>query len=379
MRRLLLGLIATLALAGSAEAANRFWVPITVTGAANNGSGLCRIQVGAGLATGKVTGETVTVAGVTGATGCNVTTTITAIDATHIDLVGTTFGGAYVNGGTVAGGTWNATNIGNWGTSSGTGSGAAIPGSADNATFDGASGGAPVTVAANIGGTNTINTFTWGAFTSTLDFDTNNVSITVTGSPCMSGTGTGASRKFLSAGATFTCTLTTVAAGLVTMQVTTSLDAASDFSAAWVFTGSNAANRGVQLGALTSWGAFTVGTNASNGSFQFFGGGTLASLAFTGPGLLIFPSATTTTITGAFAWTGNSVGTPSLVAASSPGSAATIHASAASTMDKMSIRDLTFNTSTVTITNGYDFGGNTGTYTLTNPAGGGGGIIGGGS
>ncbi len=135
--RLILAAIAVLLLAGSAEAANRFWVPLTVTGAANNGSGLCRIQVGAGLATGKVTGETVTVASVSGATGCNVTTTITAIDSTHFDLVGTTFGGAYVSGGTVAGGTWNATNIGNWGTSSGTGSGAAIPGTADAVTFDG--------------------------------------------------------------------------------------------------------------------------------------------------------------------------------------------------------------------------------------------------
>ncbi len=378
MRRVLAALAAILLAGSAAEAANRFWVPIAVTGAANNGSGLCRLTVGAGLATGKVTGETVTVASVGGATGCNVTTTITAIDATHIDLVGTTFGGVYTSGGTIAGGTWNATNIGNWGTASGTGSGAAIPGTADSVIFDASSGGAPVTVAANIGGTNTIGSFTWGAFTSTLDFDTNNPSIIINGVTCFSGSGTGA-RKILTAGATFTCNITTSAPSLVTMATTTNLDGASDFSGTWVFTGSNAFVRGF-LGGGLSYGTLTIATNASSGGVNITGANTFATLNFAGPGVLSFPSAVTTTITNAFAFAGASAVAPSLIfAGNGPLVLGTIHATAASTMDKVAIQNLTFNTSTVTITNGYDLGGNSGTYTLTNPIfGGGNGVIGGG-
>ncbi len=367
--RLILAVLATFLFIGGAEAANRFWVPIAVTGAVSGTGGVCRLTTGANLATGKVTGETVTVASVGGATGCNVTTTITAIDSTHIELVGTTFGGAYTSGGTIAGGTWNATNIGNWGTTTGGAGGSAIPGTADAVIFDGASGGAPVTVAASIGGTETIGSFTWGAFTSTLDFDTNNPSITVTGVTCFSGSGSGA-RKILTAGATFTCSITTSAPSLVTMATTTNLDGASDFSGTWVFTGSNAFVRGF-LGGGLSYGTLTIATNASSGGVNITGANTFGTLNFTGPGVLSFPSAVTTTITNAFAFAGASATAPSLIfAGNGPLVLGTLHATAASTMDKVAIRDLTFNTSTVTITNGYDLGGNSGTYTLANPASG---------
>jgi hypothetical protein len=365
--RLILTALALVALAGAAEAANRFWVPITVTGAANNGSGACRIQVGAGLATGKVTGETVTVASVTGATGCNVTTTITAIDSTHIDLVGTTFGGAYVSGGTISGGTWNATNIGNWGTSSGTGSGAAIPGTSDAVTFDGSSGGGIVTVAANIGGTNTITGFTWGQWTGTLDFDTNNVPITVTGTGCFTGSGTGA-RKILMTGATWTCTATTAAASLVTMTTTTNLDAGSDFAATWVLTGSNAFLRGFLGGSQATWGTLQVDANAGAGCVGITGANTFAAISFTGPGCLSFPATTTTTITGGASWTTAS-GIP-IILSNQPGSLATLHLTAAGTAGSnahpFAFRDITTNTSTMTAV-GYDTGDNAGTITITAP------------
>src|SRR5882724_9321135 len=98
--------------------ANRFWVPIAVTNLTDNGSGLCRITVGATLATGKVTGETVKIAGIVGATEGNGTWVITAISSTQFDLQGSTFGLAYVSGGTISGGTWNSTNVGNWSTTS---------------------------------------------------------------------------------------------------------------------------------------------------------------------------------------------------------------------------------------------------------------------
>ncbi len=70
-----------------------------VTGAADNGGGLIRIETAstANLATG----EQVSIAGVTGTTEANGTWTITVVDPTHFDLQGSTFANAYSAGGTV--------------------------------------------------------------------------------------------------------------------------------------------------------------------------------------------------------------------------------------------------------------------------------------
>lgn len=88
--------------------------------------------------------------------------------------------------------TWDTTNTGGGGTGgikwasasggsttcSGGGAGGS-PASSDNATFDGLSGGGTVTV--NFGGLITLAAFDMGAFTGTIDFATNNNSITLTG------------------------------------------------------------------------------------------------------------------------------------------------------------------------------------------------------
>ena len=71
----------------------------TVTGAANNGSGHIRLAVVS--TTGVTTGDSVTVAGVVGTTEANGNWTVTVIDLTHIDLQTSTFTNAYVSGGTV--------------------------------------------------------------------------------------------------------------------------------------------------------------------------------------------------------------------------------------------------------------------------------------
>ncbi|MCU1327431.1 MAG: hypothetical protein JWN34_2801, partial [Bryobacterales bacterium] len=68
-----------------------------VTGAANNGSGLIRLAVAS--TTNIITGNKVTVSGVTGTTEANGTWTVTLIDGTHLDLQGSTFTNAYVSGG----------------------------------------------------------------------------------------------------------------------------------------------------------------------------------------------------------------------------------------------------------------------------------------
>lgn len=74
---------------------------LTITGAANNGSGLIRLSV-ADTSTFE-TGEIKTVSDVTGTTEANGTWTITVADATHIDLQGSTFTNAWVSGGTIGG------------------------------------------------------------------------------------------------------------------------------------------------------------------------------------------------------------------------------------------------------------------------------------
>jgi hypothetical protein len=75
---------------------------LSITGAANNGSGLIRLTV-ASTSTFS-TGQKKIVAGVTGATEANGRWTITVVDATHIDLQGSTFANFYVSGGTIGGG-----------------------------------------------------------------------------------------------------------------------------------------------------------------------------------------------------------------------------------------------------------------------------------
>ena len=71
----------------------------SVSGAANNGSGLIRLTVNySGF---WVTGDRVTVSGVAGVTAANGTWTVIVIDGTHIDLQTSSFSGRYTSGGTV--------------------------------------------------------------------------------------------------------------------------------------------------------------------------------------------------------------------------------------------------------------------------------------
>ena len=75
---------------------------LVITGAANNGSGLVRLTV-TSTAT-FATGQVKKVAGVVGTTEANGSWTITIVDATHIDLQGSTFANNYISGGTIGGG-----------------------------------------------------------------------------------------------------------------------------------------------------------------------------------------------------------------------------------------------------------------------------------
>ena len=69
-----------------------------VSGAANNGSGLIRITTS--VSHGYITGDQVDVEAVGGVPNANGQWVITVINATHFDLIGSTFAGAYTSGGT---------------------------------------------------------------------------------------------------------------------------------------------------------------------------------------------------------------------------------------------------------------------------------------
>lgn len=72
---------------------------LTVTNAANNGSGLIRLTVSS--TTTLTTGQEVGVSSVGGTTEANDTWIITVIDGSNIDLQGSVFSNAYTSGGTV--------------------------------------------------------------------------------------------------------------------------------------------------------------------------------------------------------------------------------------------------------------------------------------
>ena len=70
----------------------------SITNVVNNGSGLCRIT---SANHGLTTGARVTVTGVVGVSGANITATITKVDSNTYDLDGSTFSGSYSSGGAV--------------------------------------------------------------------------------------------------------------------------------------------------------------------------------------------------------------------------------------------------------------------------------------
>lgn len=76
----------------------------TITGVADNGSGLCRLTVGS--TTNIATGEIHNTSGIGGAVECNGQSPITVVDATHIDLQDLHFvaGDTYTSSGTISGG-----------------------------------------------------------------------------------------------------------------------------------------------------------------------------------------------------------------------------------------------------------------------------------
>jgi hypothetical protein len=77
------------------------WQTSNISGAANNGSGLIRLTLSSVPATPLVTGDTAVVGSVDGVPNAAGRWTITVINSTTVDLVGSTFAGTYISGGTL--------------------------------------------------------------------------------------------------------------------------------------------------------------------------------------------------------------------------------------------------------------------------------------
>lgn len=112
-------------------------------------------------------------------------------------------------------------------------------------------------------------------------------------------------------------------------------------------------------------------TGSPNGAFYTFSDGfTVATLNIAAPNYVQFNNSSIVTITNALAWIGtssNPIGLDSL----SSGGGASIIASGGGSIQYASIRDMSFSGGTVTATNSFDLGNNTG-ITISGPSTGGG-------
>ncbi len=350
--------------------ANRFWKAQPVSGAVVSAASPPQVRLTVASTTGMTTGDVRTVFGIVGTTEANGTWTITVIDATHIDLQGTTFANLYTSGGSVNG-KWDTTNTNNWvSTTNGVDYGQTVPGSGDAVTFGVNSGGGTVTL--NFGGTISLTSIIVGAFTGTWDNSVNNNNMTISGTAGFTGSGAG-TRTIKLGTATYTLS------NDITnwdWSTTTGLTYSGNTGANIVFSGATG-SRQFNGGGL-SHGNVTLGASTGTGRYTVTGANTFNSLSIAGANFVIIPSTSTTTITNAFTWTGSSSGQIGLAAATT-GTAATIAAAASSTASWVAFRDMTF-TGSPTATDSFNLLNNSG-ITITPPGGAGssigsGGVIG---
>jgi hypothetical protein len=194
-------------------------------------------------------------------------------------------------------GTWDAADTTHWASSSGGAGGQSVPGAAgnDTVTFDGSSGGGTVTVAADVSlGTGTI---TFGAFTGTIDFATNDNNVSCAS---VSGTGTGARTLNMGDG---TWTISLANGNAWNFTTTTSLIFNAN-SSTILFSATATGQRTFAGGGLT-YNNFTV-TNASANArpVSISGSNTFANITLTNTQNVIIAGGATQIVSGAFTLSG---------------------------------------------------------------------------
>ena len=269
-------------------------------------------------------------------------------------------------------GTWNSASTAHWSTTSGGGGGATLPAAVDVAIFDGLSGGGTVVVdSPNGAGLVLLQGLTFGAFTGTLDFATNNNNVAVTTS--VSGTGTGIRTLNMGDGQ---WTLNRGAAGSTWNFITSTNLALFKNGSTIVIAGTGAAGTSFHSGGL-SWGPITVGAcpNASITRFEPGGGagGTYASMDITGPVNIEFRESLTHIFTGGITGTGTASGPISIGTESKSATAASLFMGAVSSIDYGVFRGITGLGSNINATNSFGLGTISGNLFITPPAVGSGG------
>lgn len=383
MRKLIaFAALALALLASDVEAASRFWNPYIVTGAVAGTAGVCRLTISPAITgSGLLAGDSTTTTNITGATGCNVTATVsTVVDSTHIELTGTTFGGAYVSGGCVSGGRITSGNTSNWAASStstcGSG-GSSVPGSADDVTFDANS--LTGVIVSNFSGWTT-KSITTGAFVGTLDNSVNNDPWTI-GGGTLGWSGTGSGTRTIKLGSA-TYTLNDVNGNIWNWSTTTNLTLNAGTSTI-LFSAVGLTSRNfICNGAQCAFNAFTV-TNASPHADGIFISGSQISfvnLTMTNVRQLTLPGNATTTVSGTLSYSGSG-GQYGVLTSNSGGAgtfAATLSVAGAWAPQNLLMQNLIQSgAGSISCNPCVDGGGNTtsGTFTITPASGGGNKII----
>lgn len=204
--------------------------------------------------------------------------------------------------------TWDGSSTAMWSTTSGGGTGASVPGSADAVIFDGATcvGGTTCTITVNT--TVTVTSITSGACTASttgciLDFSANNNNVTLTSVFSSTGTGT---RTINMGSGTFTFT------GTQTIDFTTMTNMTlSSASVVVTLTNTTTSTRSITFGAAASVGTINIGANTSAGAAIITTASgttlTIGTLNVTAPNFLVFSGPTRTyAITNGFNFTGSS-------------------------------------------------------------------------
>lgn len=264
-------------------------------------------------------------------------------------------------------GTWDLSTQTHWSGTSGGPTTASAPGSADTVTFDGSSGGGTVTP--SYGGTGTFQSITGGAFTGTVDWSTNNNSVSL---GLASGTalnlGGTATRTFKLGGGTWTFSGT----GALISLFNNSGMTFNGSSAALSFTAVSSAVRSLALtGAPYTFASLTVAANSSGGQFTVNNNTvTFTTVSIGAPNYILWPAAVTT-ITNALSITGTSSG-PVGFASGTGGTQATISSANNGALAWAGLHDMKFQGGgTFTAANSFDLGNNSG-ITITAPSAGGG-------
>jgi len=267
-------------------------------------------------------------------------------------------------------GTWDASDTTHWSATSGGAGGQSVPGSSDDVTIDGhASGlnGGTVTVNTNP----TIISLTISAMVGTLDFATNDNSITISGNFTNSGSG---ARTFNMGDGTWSFT-----GGVVVFNQNGATNLTFNANGSTIaFTGTATSGNRRFLGGSRTYNIVTI-NSSTNYAFSITGANTFATLTISSPNRVYFPAAATTTITTLTGMTGTASAPNAFIGDNTTGNPATISSANNWTAEWGSFTYMTFSGGgTFAATNSLNLGNNSG-ITITPPSVGGGvvGVIGG--